>query len=260
MVVKKAKTKVASPAKKVAKKAAKVSTKKATPKASTPKKTVVKKAVVKKVVKKTTTKKEAPKRTETKKTVKRTSVKKVAVKKEPTKKVVVKKAIAPKKRVSATKKVLVEVADMKDVSEEFVLTKYETGAHTHYADNYRDPLETEDLPYCYDLNRVVMLPVDPTFAFLYWEVREDTLNSMFQQFGYDSKLSMRVYDVTNIEFNGLNANEWWDIEVYNRIGTWYLKHYKGDRNLVVDIGVLSADGNFHVIYRSKTMYFQGIQW
>jgi hypothetical protein len=235
---------------------AKVAVKKAVVKKIAPKKVAVKKAVVKKVV----IKKEAPKKNIVKKVV----VKKVAVKKEVTikkptvkkavvKKVVVKKIASPKK--TTKKKVLVEVKDIKDVGEELVLTKYETGAHTSHNDYVKDTLETGEIPSSYDINRIVILPVDPTFAFIYWEVREDSLNSMFDQFGYDSKLTIRVYDVTNIEFNGLNAHEWWDIEAFNRIGTWYLKHNKGDRNLVVDMGIKSTDGMFHVIHRSKAVYF-----
>jgi hypothetical protein len=232
-------------------------------KKTTAKKAVVKKKPAKKVaVKKTVAKKAAPKKVATKKVtvqkieakkpiVKKTAVKKTIIKKVAVTKAVVKKA-APKKQA---KKPVAEVKQIKDISEELILTKYETGAHYHYPEYRKDLLETEEPPCAYDINRVVILPVDPTFAFLYWEVREDTLNSMFQQFGYDSKLTVRIYDVTNVEFNGLNANEWWDVEVYNRIGTWYLKHFKGDRNLVVDIGVLSSDGNYHVIHRSKTIYF-----
>jgi hypothetical protein len=229
-----------------------MSVKKPIAKKAVTKKIVAKKPVAKKVVKKAIVKKVTVKKAIVKKTVvKKATVKKPEVKKAVTKKVIVKKATTKK----IVKKPAAEVKEIKDISEELILTKYETGAHTHYQEYHKDLLETEEPPYSYDINRVVILPVDPTFAFLYWEVREDTLNSMFQQFGYDSKLTVRVYDVTNVEFNGFNANEWWDIEIYNRIGTWYLKHFKGDRNLVVDVGVLSTDGNFHVIHRSKTIYF-----
>jgi len=226
------------------------------------KKTTVAKAAVKKtaskktVAKKTVTKKAEVKKPAVKKaTVKKPVIKKVAEEKPTVKKAVVKKTIV--KKAAVKKATAPRIKEIKDISEELILTKYETGAHTHYTDaEYKkDILEIEEPPYCYDINRVVVLPVDPTFAFLYWEVREDTMNAMFQQFGYDSKLTLRVYDVTNIEFNGLNANEWWDVEIYNRIGTWYLKHFKGDRNLIVDVGVKSSDGNYHVINRSKTAYF-----
>ncbi len=235
----------------------KMVTKKTAVKKPAVKKATAKKASVKKpVAKKTAVKKPAAKKTKDKQVL----AKKPELEKVVSKKTIVKKAAAIKnitKKPAKKEKLTVNkaVEEVKDISEELVLTKYETGAHSNYPEYYKDPLETEEPPYSYDINRIVILPVDPTFAFLYWEVREDTLNSMFQQFGYDSKLTIRVYDVTNVEFNGFNANEWWDVEIYNRIGSWYLKHFKGDRNLVVDIGILSTDGNFHVIHRSKTIYF-----
>ena len=234
MAVKKA---VVKKAKKPAAKVAKTIVKKSAAKKATVKKTVTQKTIIKEPVTKKTTAK---------------VIKKVVVKKTITKKVIAPKKITKK---IAKQKALVEVKDIKDVGEELVLTKYETGAHTHYTEYNKDPLETEEPPYSYDVNRIVILPIDPTFAFIYWEVREDTLNSMFDQFGYGSKLTIRIYDVTNVEFNGLNANEWWDVEAFNRIGNWYLRHYKGDRNLVVDIGLKSSDGLFHVIHRSKAIYF-----
>ncbi len=86
-------------------------------------------------------------------------------------------------------------------------------------------------------------------------VREETLNYYLGVHGYDSKLTLRVYDVTNVDFNGHNAHEWWDVEIYTRVGTWYLKHYRGDRSLAVDIGLVSSDGVFHAISRSRSMYF-----
>ena len=205
------------------------------------KKTVIKKVAVKKsVAKKATTKKPA---------AKKAIVKKVIAKKVTTKKTKVKKALVKKT------KVLVELKDPNyKVNEELTLTKYETGAHYDSDKSYyKDPLKSDEPPHSYDMNKVVLLPVDPKFAFIYWEVRQDTLDGVLSAFG--GKLTLRVYDVTNIDFNGYNAHEWWDMEMYHRIGTWYLRHHKGDRNLLVDIGVKSHDGNFHVISRSKAIYF-----
>jgi len=73
-------------------------------------------------------------------------------------------------------------------------------------------MKTEELSPLYYIDRVVILPIDPKFAFTYWEVKEDTLTHFFQMHGYDSKLTLRIYDVTNIEFDGYNAHEWWDVK------------------------------------------------
>ena len=232
----------------------KTTTKKPTTKKPVAKKTTTKKTTTKKVTtKKVATKKAVVKKPASKKVVtKKKITKKVAIKKPATKKATIKKAVV--KKVAKKPKVLVELKDPNyQVNEELVLTKYETGAHYTHQAYYKDPMLTEEPPHTYEMNKIVLLPVDPKFAFIYWEVREDTLNGVLHAFG--GKLNIRVYDVTNIDFNGYNAHEWWDIEVYDRIGTWYLRHNRSDRNLVVDIGVKSHDGHFHVIDRSRAVYF-----
>ncbi|MEI6093158.1 MAG: DUF4912 domain-containing protein [bacterium] len=230
-------------------------------------KTVKKLAPVKKTKKIKAPKKVVKKVKKTKgaKIVKSTKISK-PVKTKKTESVKVLKPAKPKKEIK-TKKGSVKAKkltfttdlfsyqDLKNTNEELTLTKYDIGAHTTYVEYAYDPMKTEEPSPVYFMDRVVILPIDPRFAFMYWEVKEDTLNHFFQMYGYDSKLTLRVYDVTNIEFDGYNANEWWDIEVYNRVGTWYLKHYKSDKNLIVDVGVVSADGNYHVISRSKAIYF-----
>jgi uncharacterized protein len=215
-------------AKKVVKKASKSEPKKET------------KKVTKKITKKTTTK--TTKKTITKKPTTKKVIKKVAIKKTATKKIT-KKAV----------RVLVAEPDYR-INEELTLTKYDIGAHTAPNVYNKDPMQTEEPPHTYDINRVVILPIDPKFAFIYWEVRQDTIDSVVSAFG-PGKLTLRVYDVTNIEFNGYNAHEWWDMDVHHRFGTWYLRHNKSDRNLMVDIGIRGNDGNFHAIYRSKAIYF-----
>ena len=227
---------------------------------------VTKKAVAKKkTVKKTAPKKTAPKKTAPKKKAsapkKIKPVAKVSKPKVSKPKVVAKpKASAKVKKGTKAKRLtfttdLFTQQELLNANEEMTLTKYDIGAHTTYAEYAYDPMQTEEPSPVYYIDRMVILPIDPMFAFMYWEVKEDTLNHFFQTHGYDSKLTLRVYDVTNINFDGYNAHEWWDIEVFNRVGTWYLKHYKGDRTLIVDVGIVSTDGNYHIISRSKSIYF-----
>lgn len=229
--------------------------KKAAEKKAPAKKTTVKKIVVKKTAaKKPTEKKTVEKKIVKKPTIKKAEAKKTTAKKPAAKKVAVKKPVVKRSAIKK-EKVLVKVKEPDyRINEELMLTKYETGAHTAPQVYHKDPMQTEEPPHGYDINRVVLLPVDPKFAFIYWEVRQDTIDSVRHAFG-GGNLTLRVYDVTNIEFNGYNAHEWWDMEVHHRIGTWYLRHHKSDRNLMVDIGIKSRDGNFHAISRSKSIYF-----
>ena len=73
--------------------------------------------------------------------------------------------------------------ELKNTKEETTLTKYDIGAHTTSVEYAYDPMKTEELSPLYYIDRVVMLPIDPKFAFTYWEVKEDTLNHFFQMHG-----------------------------------------------------------------------------
>ncbi|MBN1114058.1 MAG: DUF4912 domain-containing protein [Oligoflexia bacterium] len=159
------------------------------------------------------------------------------------------------KRLVATKEAETVQSDFPKEYEEISLKKYDSGAHSSHTGYFYDPLRTEEPPHSYFIDRAVILPIDPKFAFIYWETREDTLHHLHERYGFDAKLVVRVYDVTNIDFNGYNAHEWWDIEVYHRIGSWYIKHSRGDRNLIIDIGLRAGDGTFHVIARSRSISF-----
>lgn len=263
--------------------AKKVTAKKITvKKAVTPKRSVA----VKKTVKKTTASKPKITKSKTTKPVskkivdsapKKTKiVKNKIIKKKTSTKKIIKKAealkskrakitkTATKKKITTTKKPVQKLTftadlfsydELSNSKEEMALTKYDIGAHTTYSEYAYDPMQTEEPPAVYLIDRLVLMPVDPKFAFMYWELREETLNYYLGVHGYDSKLTLRVYDVTNVDFNGHNAHEWWDVEIYTRVGTWYLKHYRGDRSLAVDIGLVSKDGVFHAISRSRSMYF-----
>ena len=115
----------------------------------------------------------------------------------------------------------------------------------------RDKFATGDLPYEYHKDRVMMLIIDPTFFYSYWEITQHKLEEAKKVAGWDSNLTLRVYDVTDIHFNGLNAHTYVDMEIYERIGCWYIRLDKPNRDLVIDIGFKNGSGHFHMIARSN---------
>lgn len=118
-------------------------------------------------------------------------------------------------------------------------------------EHHVDKFATPELPYEYNRDRITMLIIDPTFVFIYWEVTNHKLKAAQDIAGWDSKLALRVYDVTDIEFDGHNAHSVVDADIYERIGCWYLKIDDPQRNLVVDIGLKNSAGQFHMISRSN---------
>ncbi|MBI5187629.1 MAG: DUF4912 domain-containing protein [Nitrospirae bacterium] len=184
-------------------------------------KTVKKTTVKKKEAKKVTAKKKEKK--PTKKAVKK-ETKKVKVEKKPKK--IVKKVVAkPEKELplKAAKKVKIRKITEKP--------KYPS-------------MPWEALPTEYGEDSITLMTVDPKKLFAYWEVGEDTIAR------YGGILNIRVYDVTGIDFDGMNANSYFDIPVNEGIGSWYID-VSPETEFIADIGVINPQGIFITIARSN---------
>jgi len=109
----------------------------------------------------------------------------------------------------------------------------------------------------YGDNRIVILVRDPWWIFAYWEIhkaKEEEIIRKIESSG-DSmgKAILRVYDVTDISFNGGNAHSFFDIELKGLASNWYINVNAPDRAWVVDIGILSKKGDFYLLARSNVI-------
>ncbi len=123
----------------------------------------------------------------------------------------------------------------------------------------------EDLPYQYEKDRIILQVRDTRWLHAYWEVRGATferLKSEFNQDFYNSKMILRVYDVSQIIFNGLNAHRFFDIQVNDFANNWYIDTGGPGRSWCVDYGLLLSDGRFITIVRSNTVHtpLEGPSW
>jgi hypothetical protein len=107
----------------------------------------------------------------------------------------------------------------------------------------------QEIPSEYGKDSVVLLVVDPSFVFTYWEVRNETFQEANRQIGSDGKLTLRFYDVGTS--NTPEQSNFWDVEVFDRMGNWYLKLAHPEQNLCLDIGVKNSEGHFYRIARSN---------
>jgi hypothetical protein len=71
--------------------------------------------------------------------------------------------------------------------------------------------------------------------------------------GPDVRLVLRVYDVTDIHFDGKNARNYFDIEVYDMTGSWYININRPNRSFCIDLGALASDGRFLTLVRSNAV-------
>lgn len=103
----------------------------------------------------------------------------------------------------------------------------------------------------YGKDRVILLVVDPRFIFSYWEVRQDSMNEANHRLGGDAKLTLRFYDISHT--GKPETSPFWDVEVFDRLGNWYLRLAHPEQHLCLDIGMRNREGHFHCIARSNVM-------
>ncbi len=108
-----------------------------------------------------------------------------------------------------------------------------------------------ELPQTYGQDRIVLLTRDPFVVHVYWEATPARLEREKAWFGWGSKLAVRIYDITGIQFNGRNAIGHFDQEVTERTGTWYFDLGRPSHSFCADVGLLSPEGRFLTLARSN---------
>jgi hypothetical protein len=126
--------------------------------------------------------------------------------------------------------------------------KFFTGMPDH-----RPAMPYDTLPHEYGRERIGLLARDPHMAFSYWELPQARLEKEKAWFGWDTRLCIRIYDVTGVQFNGTNATAYFDQEVYERVGSWYFDLGRPARAFCCDLGLMAPDGRFLTLLRSNTV-------
>jgi hypothetical protein len=120
---------------------------------------------------------------------------------------------------------------------------------------HRPPRQmAQELPGGYGQDKIVLQARDPWWLHTYWEVTGRTWDSLRHKLGdlfSSSKRTLRVYDVSFINFNGKNANRYFDIEVGPDVNNWYIDTGSPGRFWCVDYGLKLINGDFITIIRSN---------
>ncbi|MCX5656757.1 MAG: DUF4912 domain-containing protein [Candidatus Omnitrophica bacterium] len=112
-------------------------------------------------------------------------------------------------------------------------------------------------PKGYGDNHIVLMVRDPWWLYSYWEINSKKLDEIRKKIGSEifnhSKTVLRVYDVTDIIFNGNNAHSYFDITLHSDADNWYVDVGKPNRSWCVDIGLLTPDNKFFMLARSNVV-------
>jgi glycosyltransferase involved in cell wall biosynthesis len=107
-------------------------------------------------------------------------------------------------------------------------------------------------------NYIALTMVRPHQGHLHWHVNADALDKI--RAGEDERfktapLIIRLYDVTDIMFDGLNAHSFFDISINHLAGGHYFNVPRVTRHYLAEIGLRAWDGAFCYVARSTVTYF-----
>jgi hypothetical protein len=100
--------------------------------------------------------------------------------------------------------------------------------------------------------------VHPRLGYVHWHVGQQSSGKVREGLGeafVHAMFIVRVFDVTNIIFDGSNAHSSFDLNVSRSSGNYYFGINRLARNYLCEIGLRSPDGSFHPIARSNAVYF-----
>jgi len=108
------------------------------------------------------------------------------------------------------------------------------------------------LPEGYGESRIILIPRDPLWAYVYWDVPNDHREHLRRLGGQDLKL--RVYDVTQIDLDTQQPHALLEYACDEMARDWYLPIAVSDRDYLVEIGYTSRDGGWLVLARSTPIH------
>jgi hypothetical protein len=111
-----------------------------------------------------------------------------------------------------------------------------------------------NIPWGYGDVRIVGMARDPQWACAYWEISDDAIKTAREKLqDPNAGLSLRVYDTTHRDFNGLNAHTHWDLGIDRGTPAFHFKVGRPGATIHVDVGVRNYHGGFVPIARSNAV-------
>jgi len=120
----------------------------------------------------------------------------------------------------------------------------------------RPSLLDGQVPESYGLDRLVVLPKDPEWTHLYWELKPETAEAIRQDNGGEMPaFQLRGFDTTEILFDGTNAPVSLEVEVAPYARSWYLRLPYQGRVYTFEYGHVNRAGEWVGVLRSQPVGF-----
>ncbi len=120
----------------------------------------------------------------------------------------------------------------------------------------QERLEKATIPDRYEDNRIVLLARDPYWGHVFWDLHPNLPAETASRHGTnlgECGFTLRIYDVTDITFNGGNAHKHFDIGVHELKNSWYVNVPEEDRAWIAEIGLKNRKGDFFMMARSNVI-------
>ena len=115
-------------------------------------------------------------------------------------------------------------------------------------------VDTYELPECYNTTNVTLIARDPRWIHAYWEISSHAMEDLRSKIGDEfdrSSVVLRMYDVTLKDFDGTNANHWFDLNVGRHANNWYINVWSDNVTYCGEIGLRTSQGQFYPFARSN---------
>jgi hypothetical protein len=114
-------------------------------------------------------------------------------------------------------------------------------------------IDAGELPWGYGDNRITVIVRDPDSAYLYWEFDDEAMVAARSRLGAGGErgwCNLRIYDTTGREFDGTNANDYFDLTVDRADREYYLMIRRPGSSMHAEVGIKTEEGYFQPISRS----------
>ncbi len=120
----------------------------------------------------------------------------------------------------------------------------------------KELVETYQLPSRYQETYLTLIARDPYWIYAYWEISPQSIEAMKRKMGdkiSQSSYVLRMYELSLVDFNGHNANHWFDIEVGLHAANWYINLCCDHVTYCSEMGLRTPEGEFFPLTRSNVV-------